>query len=219
MDLARAIKNRDNKMETKEDNAIDSSYIRAFEIVAIAASADGLKALIEILSALPFNFPVPIVIVKHISPKYPSFLTEILNRHTSLTVKHAEDGEKLHQSVVYIAPPDYHLLVKANGIVELSQSPKVHFVRPSADVLFESVAQSYQQGAIAVVLTGGDSDGSKGVEAIKKMGGIAIAQDRETSTVFGMPAAAIATGCVDFVLPLPEIAGAIATLVMTGGLS
>lgn len=206
-------------METKEYNAIDSSDVRAFDIVALAASADGLKALIEILSALPSDFPVPIVIVKHISPKYRSFLTEILNRHTSLTVKHAEDGEKLHSSVVYIAPPDYHLLVKPNGIMALSQEPKVHFVRPSADVLFKSVAQSYKERAIAVVLTGGDSDGSNGVEAIKKMGGIAIAQDEATSTVFGMPAAAIATGCVDFVLPLQEIAGAIANLVIKGGLS
>lgn len=205
-------------MKTKEYQASDLSEIKAFDIVAIAASADGLKALIEILSALPSNFPVPILIVKHISPKYPSFLTQILNRHTSLTVKPAEDGEKLYQSVVYIAPPDYHLLVTPSGTISLSQSPKVHFVRPSADVLFESVAQSYKERAIAVVLTGGDSDGSKGVEAIKKMGGIAIAQDRATSTVFGMPAAAIATGCVDFILPLPEIAGAIANLVITGGM-
>ncbi|GET42458.1 chemotaxis protein CheB [Microseira wollei] len=206
-------------METTEYNPIDSSYTPAFDIVTIAASADGLKALTEILSALPSNFPVPIVIVKHISPKYPSFLAEILNRQTSLTVKPAEDGEKLYPSVVYVAPPDYHLLVKPNGMISLSQSPKVRFVRPSADVLFESVAESYKERAIAIVLTGGDSDGSKGVEAIKKMGGIAIAQDKATSTVFGMPAAAIATGCVDFVLPLQEIAGAIANLVITGGMS
>ncbi|HAZ43061.1 MAG TPA: chemotaxis protein CheB [Cyanobacteria bacterium UBA11369] len=206
-------------METKEYKAIDSSYTRGFDIVAIAASADGLKALIKILSALPSNFPVPIVIVQHISPKYRSFLAQILNRQTSLTVKQAEDGEKVYQSKVYIAPPDYHMLVTPNGTISLSQSPKVHFSRPSADVLFESVAQSYKERAIAVVLTGGDSDGSKGVEAIKNVGGIAIAQDRATSTVFGMPAAAIATGCVDFVLPLPEIAGAIANLVIPGGLS
>lgn len=119
---------------------------------------------------------------------------------------------------VLIAPPDRHLLVNSNGSVSLSQSEKVHFVRPAAEVLFESVAQNYKERAIAVVLTGGDGDGSMGVQAIKKMGGKVIAQDKATSKVWGIPAAAIETGCVDWVLPLDKIGKAITNLVMYGQL-
>ena len=107
-------------------------------------------------------------------------------------------------------------MVNPNGSLSLSQTEKVHFVRPSAEILFESVARSYKDRAIAVVLTGGDGDGSRGVQAIKKMGGKVIAQDKATSKVWGMPAAAIATGCVDWILPLDTIGAAITNLVMHG---
>lgn len=206
-------------MEIKEFNAINQDTKPVFEIVAMAASADGLKALSTILSALPSNFPVPIVVVKHVAPQYPSYLATILDSSTSVRVKQAEDEEQLHPSTVYIAPPNYHLLVNSNGELHLSQSAKVHFSRPSADVLFLSVAEHYKDRAIAVVLTGGDMDGSTGVQAIKQKGGVVIAQDEATSKVFGMPAAAIKTGCVDFILPLNEISTAIINLVMTGELS
>jgi two-component system, chemotaxis family, protein-glutamate methylesterase/glutaminase len=202
-----------------KDNSFNINSSQAFEIVAIAASADGLKALIEILSSLPSDFPAAIAIVKHISPDYRSFLASILSRHTCLKVKDAEDGEKIQPSVVYIAPPNYHLIVNPDRSLSLTQSAKVRHVRPSADVLFESVADSYKQRAIAVVLTGGDMDGANGVRAIKQMGGVAIAQDEATSKVFGMPHAAIQTGCVDFILPLEQIGDAITSLVMTGGLT
>lgn len=197
----------------------DKSMKLLFDIVGVAASADGLNALIEILSNLPADFPVPIVVVKHLSPQYPSFLAEILNRHSALRVKQAENGDQLQPSKVYIAPPNYHLLVNANGSLSLSQTEKEHFVRPAADVLFRSIAEYYQERSLAVILTGGDSDGAQGVAAIKKMGGMVIAQDEATSKVFGMPAAAIKTGCVDFILPLPEIAAAIANLVMKGAIA
>ena len=98
----------------------------------------------------------------------------------------------------------------------LTQSKLVHFLRPSADLLFESVAASYGERAIAVVLTGTGSDGAMGVQAIKKMGGTVIAQDEATAEFFGMPSAAIHSGSVDFVLPLDEIATALVTLVMKG---
>jgi two-component system chemotaxis response regulator CheB len=117
---------------------------------------------------------------------------------------------------VLIAPPGKHLLVNPDGTISLTHTELVHFVRPSADLLFESVAASYRDKAIAVVLTGSGSDGAMGVKAIKKMGGTVIAQDEATCEFFGMPGAAIATGMVDFILPLDEIAPAIVTLVMTG---
>ena len=105
-----------------------------------------------------------------------------------------------------VAPPNRHLLINGDGSLSLTQTKLVHFVRPSADLLFESVAAGYRERAIAVVLSGSGSDGSMGVRAIKKMGGTVIAQDEETSEYYGMPGAAVHTGCVDFILPLDEIA-------------
>jgi two-component system chemotaxis response regulator CheB len=111
------------------------------------------------------------------------------------------------------------LLVNPDGTLSLSQSELVHFVRPSADLLFESVAASYKERAIAVVLSGTGSDGSMGVKAIKKMGGTVIVQDEKSSQFFGMPGAALQTGSVDFILPLDEIPSALLTLVSTGDVS
>lgn len=133
-----------------------------------------------------------------------------------MIVKQAEEGERVSAGSAYIAPPNRHLLVNPGGILSLSQAELVHFVRPSADLLFESVAASYQKRAIAVMLTGTGNDGIMGVQAIKKMGGTVIAQDEETSEFFGMPGGAIQTGCVDFILPLEMIAPALITLINTG---
>ena len=106
--------------------------------------------------------------------------------------------------------------MNTDGTLSLTQSKLVHFLRPSADLLFESVAASYGERAIAVVLTGTGSDGAMGVKAIKKMGGTVIAQDEATAEFFGMPGAAIRSGSVDFVLPLEEIATTLVTLVIKG---
>lgn len=144
-------------------------------------------------------------------------MADILSRRTGLSVKEARQGDELSRSVVYIAPPDRHLLVNVDGTLSLTQSELVHFVRPSADLLFESTAASFKERAIAVVLSGTGSDGSMGVQAIKKMGGTVIIQDEKTSEFFGMPDAARQTGCVDFVLPLEEIAPALMKLVMQRG--
>ncbi|QLE47448.1 chemotaxis protein CheB [Nostoc sp. C057] len=186
----------------------------AFDIVAIAASAGGLTAQIKVLSTLPAQFPAAIVIVQHISPEHPSFMAEILSRRTDINVKQAKEGDNLTPGTAYIAPPNRHLLVNDDGTLSLSQSKLVHFLRPSADLLFESVAATYKERAIAIVLTGTGSDGAMGVEAIKKMGGTVIVQDLKTAEFSGMPSAAIQTGNVDFILPLDEISSALVTLVM-----
>jgi two-component system, chemotaxis family, protein-glutamate methylesterase/glutaminase len=188
----------------------------AFDIVALAASAGGLGALSHILAALPADFPGTVVVVQHLDPHHRSLMADILNRRTRLQVKQAEEGDCLYPATVYIAPPNRHLLVNPDGTLSLSQSELVHFVRPSADLLFESVAVSYQERAIAVVLTGTGSDGVMGIQAIKKMSGTVIAQNEHTSKFFGMPGAAIQSGNVDFVLPLDEIAAALVTLVVKG---
>jgi two-component system chemotaxis response regulator CheB len=184
-----------------------------FAVVALAASAGGLAALSRVLSGLPAGFPAALVVVQHLDPRHRSLMADILSRRTSLRVKQAEEGDRLAPATVAIAPPDRHLLVNPDGTLSLSQSELVHFVRPSADLLFESVAASYRGRAIAVVLTGTGTDGAMGVQAIKKMGGTVIVQDERTAEFFGMPAAAIHTGQVDHILPLDEIAPAIITLV------
>jgi two-component system, chemotaxis family, protein-glutamate methylesterase/glutaminase len=186
-----------------------------FDIVALAASAGGLTALIEVLSHLPADFKAAIVVVQHLDPRHPSLMAEILSRRTPLKVIQAKEGDELIPGTVYIAPPNNHLLVNSNGTASLSQSEMVHFLRPSADLLFESLAASYKERAIAVVLTGTGSDGAMGVEAIQKMGGTVIVQDDKSAEFPGMPSAAIKTGNVDFILPLPEISSALITLVMS----
>jgi two-component system chemotaxis response regulator CheB len=188
----------------------------AYDVVALAASAGGLTALSHVLAALPAEFPAALVVVQHLDPRHRSLMADILSRRTRLAVRQAAEGDQLHPGKVYIAPPNRHLLVNPDGTLSLSQSELVHFVRPSADLLFESVAASYKDRAVAVVLTGTGSDGNMGVRAIKKMGGTVIVQDEKTSEFFGMPGAAIQTGRVDFVLPLGEIAPALVTLVMDG---
>jgi two-component system, chemotaxis family, protein-glutamate methylesterase/glutaminase len=188
-----------------------------FDIVAIASSAGGLTALGELLSALPPSFPAAVLVVQHVERGRKSALPEILARQTALRAKHADDGEPVHAGVIYIAPPDEHLLVNADCTISLSHTELVHFVRPSADLLFESVAASYGPRAIAVVLTGTGSDGALGSEAIKRMGGYLIAQDEATSAFFGMPGATIRLGHVDAVLPIDAIAPALIKL--TGGVA
>jgi two-component system chemotaxis response regulator CheB len=197
---------------TSEQNESLVSASDTFEIVALAASAGGLQALSEVLSGLPADFPIPIAVVQHLDPRHRSLMAEILGKRTKLQVRQAENGDTLEPGTVYIAPPDHHLLVNRDGTLSLSHSEMVHFVRPSADLLFESVAASHKDRAIAVVLTGAGRDGAMGIEAVKKMGGTTIAQNEETAEHSGMPSAAIATHKVDFVLELDEIAPALITL-------
>jgi len=184
-----------------------------YTIVAMTASAGGIKALTTVLSGFPSDFPAPIVVVQHLAPNHRSLLPEILERRCSMHVKQAEEGDTLEPSTAYVAPPDQHLLVNGDGTLSLSHSDLVHFVRPSADLLFESVAASHEDQAIAVVLTGTGSDGTMGVKAVKKMGGLVIVQDSESAEFSGMPRAAVETGVVDHILPLEEITARLVELV------
>lgn len=187
----------------------------AYNVVAIAASKGGLKAISQIVSALPPDFPAAITVVQHLCPDYRSYLAEILSSRTALQVKQAEEGDLLRPGTIYTPVPNKHLLVNPNGTLSLSDAPKVNFVRPAADKLFTSAAESFKSRAIAVVLTGKDSDGVLGVLAVKKHGGTLIVQDEATSECFSMPKSAIDTGKVDFVLPVDAIADQLVSLVMT----
>ena len=185
----------------------------AFDVVALVASAGGLAALTAVLSHLPADFPAAVVVLQHVDPSRPSLLAEILGRRSGLPVCEARQGDRLRPGTVLVAPPAHHLLVGPGGVLTLTSTEPVHYSRPSADALLESVAQTFGPRALAVVLTGAGSDGSDGVRAVKQWGGTVIAQDRLTSQSFGMPGAAIRTGCVDAVLPVGEIASALVQLV------
>lgn len=193
-----------------------SSTGRVYDIVLMAASAGGLAAISEVLAALPDGFPVPVVIVQHLDPRHTSLMAGILARRTPLRVEDAAAGVVTEPATVYIAPPDEHLLVDPGGRLSLSHSDPVHFVRPSADLLFESGARAFPGRAIGVVLTGTGSDANMGVRAIQETGGTVIAQDPASAEFAGMPEAAIATGGVDLVLPLEEIGPALVELVEHG---
>lgn len=177
-----------------------------FDIVAIASSAGGVGALSLLVEGLPQTFPCIILIVQHLSADYVSHLPEILARETQLPVKSAEQGEVVQTGTIYVAPPDQHLLINADKTLDLTHTQLVHFLRPAADILFKSVAVTYGKRAIAVVLTGTGKDGATGVKAIHEMGGKVIVQDPQTAEFSAMPENAIATGGVDFILPLSKIA-------------
>jgi two-component system chemotaxis response regulator CheB len=188
-----------------------------FDVVAIAASLGGLRALSQVLSELPASFPAPIIVVQHLSSLYPSHLDELLAAHTRLSVKWAQHGELVRPGHVYLAPPNHHLAVSGRYTLRLSQSPQVNYSRPAADPLFLSIATHYRQRALGVILTGGGSDGALGAQAIKQNGGYVLAQDQASAEKFDMPEAAILTGCVDLILPLSSIASTLVSLVMVPG--
>src|SRR6266511_300621 len=139
-------------------------------------------------------------------PRHRSLMPQVIGRQSRLPVTHAEEGTDLEPCHVYLAPHDRHMLIKRKGTLTLTDTELVNFVRPSADLMFESVAAAYGDRAIAIVLTGTGHDGAMGVTAIKKRGGTVVAQDEASSEFFGMPSSAIKTGAVDMVLPLDEIA-------------
>jgi two-component system, chemotaxis family, protein-glutamate methylesterase/glutaminase len=184
-----------------------------FDLVVVAASAGGLAALTTVLGSLPADFPLPVVVVQHLDPRHRSLMADILRRRTGLRVEQAAGGARLEPATVLVAPPDQHLLVTAEGTVNLSHSELVHFVRPSADLLFESAAGAFPGRVIGVVLTGTGSDANMGVRAIAQTGGTVIVQDPKTAEFAGMPQSAIDTGGPAFVLALEEIGPALRTLV------
>lgn len=198
-----------------QENNIMTQINLNFKVVALCASAGGVNALVEILSGLKADFPAAVVIVQHLARQYPSQLANILSRRTQLKVKQAETGDKLAPGQVYIALPDQHLLINPDHTLALSHAELVNFLRPSGDLLLESMAASVKENAIAVILTGTGSDGAMGIQAIKKMKGFVIAQDKTTSEYFGMPQAAINTKCVDQIVPLDQIATFLINLVET----
>lgn len=176
-----------------------------YEAVVVGASAGGMEALKTILTALPDSFPIPLVIVQHTSPQSDNYLIRYLNKLCPLNVKEADEKESILSGNVYIAPPNYHLLVERNKTLSLTVEPKISYSRPSIDVLFQSAAEAYTDKLIGIILTGANSDGSTGLKRIKELGGLTIVQEPKSAEVSVMPAAAINVVNVDYILNLSEI--------------
>lgn len=188
----------------------------AYELVAIGCSTGGPQVLQQVLSSLPVNFPVPIVIAQHISRGFIGGMVSWLSGHTLLRVKEAQQGETLLAGTVYFAPDDSHLQIARNSqglTAQLKQDPPVNGFRPAATPLLQSAAQTCKKNAIGALFSGMGCDGAEGLLAIRRAGGHTLVQDPESAVVYGMPGAAVALDAVDEIVKLNRIAAYLAHLV------
>jgi two-component system chemotaxis response regulator CheB len=183
-----------------------------FQLIVIGASAGGVTAVRTLLSSVPPGFSIPILIVQHIPRDRPSGLVEILSAACVLPVAEAEDKQPLNEGRVLVAPPDYHLLVEDRESVALSLDAPVVFSRPAIDVLFESAAEVFGRGVLAILLTGASTDGSEGIAAVRRAGGAAWIQDPDEAQASIMPAAALAHAGADAVLTVDDMCKNLGTL-------
>jgi len=191
-------------------HAFDASLLQKTDMVVLASSTGGPKALSKFFSLMPADFPLPIAIVQHNSSGFDASFAQWLDTFTQLNVKLAEEGEIPAAGNVYIAKTDNHLELRKNAdsyIFCYNDNEPEQNQKPAADVLFRTAAETCGKSLVSVVLTGMGADGASGTQKVKESGGITIAQDEETSLIYGMPKAAFETGCVDKVLPLEQIPG------------
>ena len=185
---------------------------RPVSAVAIGTSAGGVEALSAVLPALPAGLAVPVFVVLHVPGGRPSHMAEILTPKCRVPVIEAEDKAPAAPGSVYLAPPDYHLLVEAGPSLALSADEPVHFSRPSIDVLFESAADVYGAGLLGIILTGSSHDGALGLHAVQRAGGTTVVQDPRDARSPLMAEAALRLTTVDLMLPLDGIAALLQTL-------
>jgi two-component system, chemotaxis family, protein-glutamate methylesterase/glutaminase len=175
-----------------------------YDLIVIGASWGGLRAVSEVIGAFPDEIDVPIVIAQH-RRDLGVGMASLLEARTRLRVEDVEDKQPIERGRIYLAPPDYHLLIQP-GWFSLSTDERVNYARPSIDVLFESAAQAYGDRVVGVILTGANEDGAAGLARIKKLGGVAVIQDPTSAERHEMPGAALAAiEAADAVLPLEEI--------------
>lgn len=181
-----------------------------YEVLLIGASTGGPTAIQTVLKGLGTSFSVPILITQHIDKDFDEHFVKWLKDSTGVETELAKSGTSIEKGKAYVAPADRHLKVKSKGIdsyvLELSDDPPVHFLRPAVDVMFTSAADTYKDKAFAVLLTGMGKDGADGCAAIIEKGGFTVAEDESTCVVFGMPKAAIDKNAVSTVVPLDKIA-------------
>ncbi|MGE3508613.1 MAG: chemotaxis protein CheB [Vicinamibacterales bacterium] len=185
---------------------IGRTKLASVRAVAVGASAGGVEALGVLLAALPSTLDVPVFVVLHLAASRRSLLPEIFGAQCARPVREVEDKEPIVDGTVYIAPPDYHVLIDTGGQLSLSTDPPVHYSRPSIDVLFESAADAYGSRLLAVLLTGASEDGARGLLRVRTVGGSTIVQDPREALVPTMVQAAIDCGAAEQVMTLAAIA-------------
>jgi len=176
-----------------------------FGAIVIGASSGGMNALKFIFSALPVAFSIPIIRVQQINANSDNEWIKLLNNISNLTIKEANEKEKVESGHVYIAPANYHLLIEKNKTFSLTIDERVNFARSSIDVLFESAAEAYKNKLLGIVPTGSNNYGAKGIKRIKELKGLVIIQDSETAESPTKPAFAITTVVPDYILSLDKI--------------
>lgn len=200
--------------EAEEKSFTSVSRSGRFELVAIGTSTGGPIALKTVLSGLPANFPIPVVVVQHMPPVFTKAFADRLNAICAIEVKEAEDGDEMLAGRVLIAPGDFHMRVaRSNRVVKLDKRDQVSGHRPSVDVLMHSVAWECGARAVGVIMTGMGKDGAAGISELHRKGGVIIAQDKESSVIFGMNREVIFNGDADMVLPVDRIAGSLMRIV------
>ncbi|MDR1650628.1 MAG: chemotaxis response regulator protein-glutamate methylesterase [Synergistaceae bacterium] len=188
------------------------SVKRKFDLMVVAASTGGPMALQQVIPRLSASFPMPVLIVQHMPPGFTTSFAACLNERSKLTVTEGCDGMPVRKGSVIVAPGGYHMIVEKNGpslVTKLTETPPVRSVRPSADVLFGSVAEVVGGSVLTLILTGMGKDGLDGTRLLRSKGAYVVAESRETSVIFGMPGAVISAGLADEVLPLYEISSAL----------
>jgi two-component system chemotaxis response regulator CheB len=202
----------DNRVVAGSQSKMPKSIKQRFDALVIGASTGGPKVLVYLISRLPKETRVPIFIVQHMPKGFTTSLAERMDRESEVRVVEAQNGMLVENGTVYLAPGDYHMLLKNDRIV-LETHEKIHGVRPAVDYLFFTATEIYKDKLLAVILTGMGKDGSEGMVRIKENGGYTLAQDKESSIVFGMPGSVISRGVVDEVLSVEEISRTINRLV------
>ena len=182
------------------------------DIIVIGASAGGVPALLRLVRALPADLPAAVLVVQHRVPTLPALLGELMNNAAGLPARDAIDGETPLPAHIYLAPPDHHLLIEG-GKLRLTRGPKENYSRPAIDPLFRTAAQGFGSRVVGVILSGTLFDGTAGLTAVQRAGGVTLVQDPKDAAYAGMPESAIAGGAADCVLPLEEIAPALINLV------
>jgi two-component system chemotaxis response regulator CheB len=187
------------------------------QVLALAASTGGPNALAIVVSGLPRDFPLPVLVTQHMPPIFTTMFAQRLARESSLPCDEAHDGEALQPGRIYVAPGDHHLTVIGGGLVRspalrITSDPPEHHCRPAADPMFRTAAQAFPNGVLAVVLTGMGDDGRRGCQAVAASGGRVIVQDETTSVVWGMPGSVVASGIPCSILPLRSISTHVASL-------
>lgn len=216
MSVVKVVRRRPRGTRPPVDTVQPPAPEGTISIVTVGASTGGPAALNTFLSGLTPDFPVPVVIVQHISSGFTTNLVEWLNRQSPLQIEIAHAHQTVERGHVYVAPEDVHLVFTRRDVLGFEAGPPVNAVRPSATVLFESAAKHYGSEVLGILLTGIGDDGAAGLRAIRDAGGVTFAQDEQTSVVYGMPKAAAALGAAQCVLSIDEMAPALAKAVAAG---